>query len=125
MNSTYIYFNSRDEFLRIDISCVVYFQADGNYTRIVTMNKMQYVIHGNLLQTQKVIEIAMKEKASCFVRIGKSHIINLNYLSHIGILKQRIVLSDNRTFAFQLEISREALKKLKQLMCKLSQTQKK
>lgn len=125
MNSIYIYFNSRDEFLRIDTNSIVYFQADGNYTRVVTINKIQYVIQGNLLQTQKVLEVAMKERSSCFVRIGKSYIINLNFLSHICVLKQRLILSDNRTFAFQIETSRDALKKLKQFMCNISQTQKK
>ena len=28
-----IFFNSRDELLRIDISKIVYFEADGNYCR--------------------------------------------------------------------------------------------
>ena len=36
-----IFFNSRDERLRIDISKIVYFEADGNYTDIIVINKLR------------------------------------------------------------------------------------
>lgn len=35
MNKTkYLYLNSRDEFFRLDISKIVYFESDGNYTQL-------------------------------------------------------------------------------------------
>ena len=30
----YLYFNCRDEFLRLDVEKIVYFESDGNYTDI-------------------------------------------------------------------------------------------
>lgn len=38
-----------------------------------------------------------------------------NYKRLLNVIKQRLVLSDYSSFAFQLEISKEALKKLKEI----------
>ena len=48
MKNVYLHLNSRDEFLRIDISKIVYFEADGNYTNIVLANKLKGVVCMNL-----------------------------------------------------------------------------
>ena len=93
----------------------VYFESDGNYTNIILTNKLRGIICLNLAQTEKVLEERLKEKARCFARIGKRFIINLNYVYQINVIKQRLVLSDYSSFAFQLEISKEALKKLKEI----------
>lgn len=37
----YIFFNSRDELQRIEVSKIVYFEADGNYTTTVMVNKLR------------------------------------------------------------------------------------
>ena len=34
-------FNTRDQLLRLDIARIVYFEADGNYTHVVAMNKLK------------------------------------------------------------------------------------
>lgn len=115
MNTEFLFFNSRDELLRIDITKIVYFESDGNYTNIILSNKLRGIVCLNLLQTEKALAERLKEKSRCFARIGKRYIINLNYVYLINTIKQRLVLSDYSTFAFQLEISREALKKLKEI----------
>ena len=33
--TNFLFFNSRDELLRLDISKIVYFESDGNYTNII------------------------------------------------------------------------------------------
>ena len=38
---TELYFNTRDELNRIDVAKIVYFEADGNYTDIVMVNKLR------------------------------------------------------------------------------------
>lgn len=114
----YIFLNSRDELLRIDISRIVYFEADGNYTNIILTNKLKGSVCMNLSRMQTDLTEQLKEKASRFARIGKSYIVNLNYVYSIQILKQKLVLSDQATFAFQISISKEALKALRDLFLK-------
>ena len=115
MNTNYLFLNSRDELLRIDISKIVYFEADGNYTYIILTNKLRPTIGINLAQTEKLLNERLRERSRIFARIGKRYIINLNYVYQINVLKQRLVLSDYTNFAFQLEVSKEALKKLKEI----------
>lgn len=112
----YIYFNSRDELLRVEVPCIVYFEAEGNYTRIVLSNGFEGLIGINLRKTEKLLVARLKEKAQRFVRIGKRHIINLNYILQIHPLKQQLVLSDQKSFQYSLDISKEALKNLKDLI---------
>lgn len=115
MSTDFIYFNSRDELLRVNISQIVYFEADGNYTHFVLPNKLKGSICINMAQTEKALSTRLGEKSHNFARIGKRYIINLNYIYQINVLKQRLVLSDGVHFAFQLEVSKEALKNLKDI----------
>lgn len=114
MKNYYLYLNSRDEFLRIDICKIVFFEADGNYTNIVLANQLKGVVCMNLARMQQVLSDRLKEQASIFARVGKKHIINLSYVYQINVLKQRLVLSDGDNFTFSLEVSKEALKNLRE-----------
>ena len=111
----YLYLNSRDEFFRVDITKIVYFESDGNYTNIILSNRMKATICMNLAQMQEVLNDSLKEQARIFARIGKRHIINLTYVYHIAVLRQRLVLSDGEKFEYHLSVSKEALKKLREM----------
>lgn len=119
MSKEWLFFNMRDELLRIDIAQIIYFQADGNYTYIVTADGNKASICMNLSGMENALAERLKEKARVFARIGKSYIINLNYVYHINVLRKRLVLSDESTFSFPLVVSKEALKKLKDIMIKV------
>ena len=116
----YLYLNSRDEFFRIDVSKIVYFESEGNYTHIILNNKMKATVCMNLSQMQDIISRSLQEKASIFARVGKRHIINLNYVYLIAILRQKLVLSDGENFEYSVTISKDALKKLRELYIKSS-----
>ena len=111
----YLYLNSRDELYKIDITRIVFFEADGNYTGFTLCNGQKGSVCMNLAQMQKLIAENLSDSAATFARIGKRHIINMNYVFHISLLKQRLTLSDGASFAYDLDISKEALKKLKDI----------
>lgn len=52
MSPKYLYLNSRDSLLRLDVSHLVYFMADGNYTHIISANKVKYTIGMTLAKMQ-------------------------------------------------------------------------
>lgn len=118
MHQNLIFFNSRDELLRIDMSKIVYFEADGNYTVIVLTNKLKCTVGMNLSQMFKTLEERFRGKDMFFARIGKRFIINLNFVLQISVLKHRLVLSDGERFAYAIDISKEALKTLKAVLVK-------
>ena len=69
----------------------------------------------NLAQMQAILSESLKDAAGMFARIGKRHIINLNYVYQIAILRQKLVLSDGENFEYQVSISKDALKKLRDM----------
>lgn len=114
-----VYFNSRDELLRVDMLKVVYIEASANMTEIVTVNKLKACVSMNLVAMEHFLEKQRGDLASVFVRIGKRYIVNLNYIYRINLRAQVLVLSDNDHFVFHLNISKEALKKLRELMLQI------
>ncbi len=112
----YIYFNSRDEFSRIHLSQIAYFMADKNYTMLQLVNDQRLVFTFSLQKMQEYLMEKLHEDARIFARIGKSYIINLNYVYQIDTARQRLKLYSNDTQKeFSLSMSKEALKNLKML----------
>lgn len=116
MATEYLYINTRDELIRLDCSKIVYMEGDGNYTNIVLVNKQKSSVCMNLSEMQKLISESLRERASIFARIGKRFIVNMTYIYKVQPLHQSLIVSDGVHFAFQLGISKEALRKLKDLM---------
>ena len=111
-----IYFNSRDKLIRLDIQKIVYFEGDGNYTYIVTANKQKVCVTMNLAHTEEALASQLGDSAKRFMRIGKRFIINMSYIYQVDIQKQVLMLSDCEHFLFQLPVSKEALKSVKELV---------
>lgn len=111
-----VYFNSRDMLLRIPVSQIVYFEADGNYTNIVTTNKLKACLCMNLGHTEQALAMQLGEHAHMFMRIGKSAIVNMRYICKVDIAKQQLLLSDFQHFTYSVPASKEALKSVKELI---------
>lgn len=116
MDSQFIVFNTKTELLRLDVSKIVYFEGDGNYTQIVTINKLKAVVFLNLTQMEKYLAEHLVDCKSIFMRVGKRFIINTGYIYQVNTQKQQLILSDYEHFAFALGISKEALKQMKDLL---------
>lgn len=111
-----VFFNSRDELLRVDLSSVVYFEADANYTKMVSANGLADMVCISLGRMEELLVLKFKDDPGMFARIGKRFILNLNYVYKINTLKQELTLSDQHTFSYTLSISKVALKALKDLI---------
>ena len=116
MTQQRVYFNSRDKLIRLDIQKIVYFEGDGNYTYIVTANKQKVCVTLNLSHTEEALAKQLGSNANQFMRIGKRFIVNMNYIYQIDIQKQTLMLSDCDHFLFQIPVSKEALKAVKELV---------
>lgn len=116
MENKYIVFNSRTELLRFDVGKVVYIEGDGNYTHIVTVNKLKGTVCVNLSQIEKIIAEQLGPDNHVFMRIGKRFIINTVFVYQISVQNHQLVLSDCTNFAFRIGVSKDALKRMKELM---------
>ena len=115
-SSNYIVFNSRDELLKVNLDRAVYFEADGNYTKIYLSNGLTGIVLASLGRIEELLKTRFPDERGRFARIGKRFIIDLPYIFRINVLKQELTLSDQKTFACTISISRDALKKLKDLL---------
>lgn len=112
-----IIISSTNELVRVLPERIVYISSDGNYSTMVLHDKTEHLFTFNLSHFQKLIEKQLKDEASQFIRIGKSLIINRDYIYRINLTKQQLVMSDMAlNQAFMLSASKEALKQLEQLL---------
>lgn len=112
-----IIISTTNELVRVLPERIVYISSDGNYSTMVLHDKTEHLFTFNLSHFQKLIEQQLKEDACRFIRIGKSLIINRDYIYRINLTKQQLVMSDMAlNQAFMLSASKEALKQLKLLL---------
>jgi hypothetical protein len=69
---------------------------------------------------EQLLADKLGDRRAMFVRVGKRHIVNMNFLYSITPAKQRLVLSDLNSFAYGIEVSKEALAKMKQLVVRMN-----
>lgn len=116
MNKRLIIFTSRDETLRLAPEAIVYFEADGNYTHIVTVNHIRSSVCMNLGSVEKYIAANYPDEKPHFIRVGKQLVVNTDHVLQVSVLKQKLVLSDGLSFIFTLDASKDALRKLQKLI---------
>lgn len=117
----YLVIESGSTLLRIPLGSLVYVKAEGNYSRIFTVMDVVRDSGGTLVvcqlgQIQDYLAYVIGEDDSrMIVRAGKSHIINLDFVSEINLTKQTLSLSDCERFEVVLSdgLSRQVLKGLK------------
>ena len=94
---------------------IVYISSDGNYSTLVQTDGETRMVSYQLGQIEKMISEQLgKESGRLFIRIGKSMIINCSYVYYINVTRQKLILSDIRTFNHSVSASKEALKQLKE-----------
>lgn len=114
-----ILFNMRDELIRVNLSHVVYFEADGNYTQVYFEYGQKVAILYSLAKLEVILDEKLRGQKQPFIRIGRRFIINSLFVFQINILKQRLVLTNfSSSNLFTLSVSKEALKNLKKLYAK-------
>lgn len=114
MSSKVIIISNSVELVRVKPERVVYFESDGNYSRMVLHDKTEHLFTLNLAHCQQIIEQQLGKEAQTFVRIGKQLLINRMYIYKINVNKQQLVMSDMLlNHAFTLSASKEALRQLK------------
>ena len=117
MSSKVIIISNSVELVRVKPERVVYFESDGNYSRMVLHDKTEHLFTLNLAHCQQIIEEQLGKEAMTFIRLGKQLIVNRAYIFKINPNKQQLYMSNSEVnIAFELQASKEALKQLKALI---------
>ena len=96
---------------RVPTDDIAYIEASGNYCDVHLFNGE------SVTMTFHFVEAFNKLKQNFFTRVGKSLIVNTNYVYAINITNQDLKLMDHRmNQGFRLKASKEALKELKTIL---------
>ncbi len=112
----YLAISTSIDLMRAAADEIVFISSDGNYSSFVFTYGESRVVTMQLGQVERLLAVQLTHSGADFIRIGKSLIINRNYISYINLPKQQLVLSDGRSTSHSLTASREALKQLKELI---------
>ena len=103
------------ELVRVATNEIVYVRADGNYSDLVLTNgkkrKMTFQLHF-------FDEVFQLLRNNVFVRVGRSLIVNKRYIHVVNLTDQMLVFG-GQTITGEiapLQVSRDSLKKLKELL---------
>lgn len=112
-----LYFNTRDELLRVDLDKVLYFRSDRNYTDVYFVNGTHVTLPTGLMAIEQMLDDDnIRGRVIPFVRLGRCFIVNLSYILRINVPKQELLLSDIHTpGVYKISVSKEALRKLKNM----------
>ena len=107
-----LFFNSRDELVFIDFNDVALVQADGNYCKLMFIDRREMPLSIGINKLSDMISQIRFEKA-LFVKIGRSLLINQSFLERIDMLKQQIILADKGVQPIRITAPKQVLKDYK------------
>jgi DNA-binding LytR/AlgR family response regulator len=118
MLKKYLVISTATDLVRIAPDKIVYISSDGNYCNLVQADNESRLLTFQLGQIENMIcdQLGTDGDGYLFIRIGRGLIINRNYIYYINIQSQKLILSDVARFTHTVSASKEALKKLKDLM---------
>ena len=103
------------ELVKVATDEIVYVRADGNYSDLVLTNgksrKMTFQLHF-------FDEVFQQLQNNMFARVGRSLIVNKRYIHVINLTEQILIFSGQQIKGDikPVNVSREALKQLKELL---------
>ena len=94
----------------------MYITAEGNYSEVYLRDGEHRLVSFQLGQMVDLLEEQLGEDDSPFIRIGKSLIVNRDFIYRIDISEQELVISDWNGNFKPVKASRKALLTLKLIM---------
>lgn len=111
-----LFFNTRDELTVIDSEEIAVVQANGNYSKVLTIYRREIMLTSGISKVEQVLK-SIKEKKSKFVRVGRSLIVNHSFLQKIDLMKQVMILSGQGN-EIKVNVSKKTLKIYKDAIAK-------
>ena len=108
--------HTANEAYSLDPNQIICIEADGNYSNLHLSNGNEYLLSFQLGLVESIIKEQLSYSNHSFVRVGKSLIINMDELICVNITKQTLEMNQPSGEKMLFSASREALKKLINLL---------
>lgn len=106
-------FSNTTGLFRFPTDSIVYIAAEGNYSRFKMVDGDEQVLICQLGQLEEAMRSQLHEEDYRFSRVGRSLIINLDYVYVINPSKGQLVLSNGCGVRYPITASKDALTALK------------
>lgn len=108
LNKDKLRFNTTEGFVMLNISSIIYAEAEGNYTRLFLSNGNDEVV------TMQLHALEEKLPERKFIRINRSNMINIDYISSYHRKKRKVVMYDILA-KFEFSVSKSGCQRLMKL----------
>lgn len=99
------------ELVRVLTDDIVFVHADGNYSEVMLYNGKK---HTMTFQLHFFEETFQRLKNNSFIRVGRSLIVNRNYIYLINLTEQRMILTGGKLGGeYEVKASKDALRDIK------------
>lgn len=93
------------ELHRFRIDDIVYIKADGNYSHLHLISGKEWTL---TLQLGKLVDYLQKMDSKMFVLVGRSLLVNKDYVSYVSPVDRKLLLTDNRQWTIELNAKNDA-----------------
>ena len=111
MNDETLRLCAHDELYIIDLSKVLYLQADDHYTQVYYASGSHFMVPYGLARLEELIS-EMPESRPHLLRLGRKYIVNLRRLFRISTARETLFLSDDHGEHIAIHISKPVLRSL-------------
>lgn len=101
--------SNRKELVLIDPRKVAYVEADGNYVHVLCRYNQHFHLNYSI---SNFLAMLCDNGCGQFVKIDRSHVANLQFITRVYPQKGILLLSDGETWSHQLELPQKTLKRL-------------
>lgn len=112
-----IFIINASQMTKIPLDCLLCVTSDGNYSNFSLIDGSKYTFSFYLHTCEKLLESQLGLDSERFIRVGKSLIINRDFVFMIDVQRKEITLADSKLRRkVTIGASKDAVKNLKDLM---------
>ena len=101
----------------LELRKIAYISANGNYSELMFIEGQKQMLTLGLSQIELIIKRSFPAGSiSPFIRLGRSLIINQNYVYYVNTVRQIITLSDCANHTYHLNVPKLLLKEYKNII---------
>lgn len=100
----------RDELFETMLQDVLFFQAEGHYTKLFFNKSNKLLLPFGLSQVEE--ELKKKKNGKYFLKLGRSHIVHIKKVVYASITKEYFTMIDGNQNFINIKVSKTAVKHL-------------
>lgn len=112
MKSNWLCLTTGSELYTIDLERLMLLTADDHYTYVDYSNGTHFLVPLGLSKVEEKLNSVQPARRDRFQRLGRKHIVNLDYICYINSTKQTILLAGDENCKKELTAPKDVVRKL-------------